>query len=374
MRLDHAPQDAVRAAALRGIDRTFRATAVGALLLLAAWLLKDALLLAFAAVLVACGLRGASDRLARATGLGEGWSLLAVVLLLASAVGALVWWRGPQVAEQGVQLADQLAEQGRRLWDQLGRSAWGTQVLQQLERLRRSVVDGLGGYVTGFASSTLGVGGSLLLVGATALFLAASPRVYVDGSLRLLPLRWRPRGREVLQELGSTLRLWFAGQLIDMLVIASLVAAGLLALGVPLAFTLALFAGLLNFVPFIGALAGAVPAVLVALAQSPAQALWVGLLFAAVQALEGNVVAPLVQRRTVSLPPALTIFAQTILGTLFGLLGLILATPVMAAAMTAVRMVYVESVLEGGTDACPPCAVPGQDAGATKKNASPSST
>ena len=118
------------------------------------------------------------------------------------------------------------------------------------------------------------------------------------------------------------------------------------ALGVPLAPTLALIAGLLNFVPYIGALAGAVPAVLVALAQSPTLALWVVLLFTAVQTLEGNLIAPLIQERTVSLPPALTILSQAILGTMFGLLGLILATPVMAASLTAVRMIYVESFLE----------------------------
>ncbi len=145
---------------------------------------------------------------------------------------------------------------------------------------------------------------------------------------------------------GRALQLWFLGQLVDMLVVAVLVGAGLYLLDVPLTLTLALFAGLLNFVPFLGALAGAVPAVLMALGQSPDQALWVAGLFIAVQTLEGNVIAPLIQRRTVSLPPALTLFSQTVLGTLFGPLGLILATPVMAAAMVSVRMAYIESVLE----------------------------
>ncbi len=70
--------------------------------------------------------------------------------------------------------------------------------------------------------------------------------------------------------IGGTLQYWFLGQLLDMLVVTAVIGAGLAALGVPLALTLALFAGLLNFVPFIGALAGAVPAVLVAFGQSPA--------------------------------------------------------------------------------------------------------
>jgi predicted PurR-regulated permease PerM len=89
-----------------------------------------------------------------------------------------------------------------------------------------------------------------------------------------------------------------------------------------------------------------VPAVLVALAQSPALAAWVALLFLTIQLLEGNVIAPWIQKRTVSLPPALTILSQTVLGTLFGLIGLIVATPLIAVLLVAVRMIYVEGFLE----------------------------
>ena len=97
--------------------------------------------------------------------------------------------------------------------------------------------------------------------------------------------------------------------------------------------------------PYIGALAGAVPAVLIALGEGPMQALSVAGLFLVVQTLEGNVIAPVVQRRTVELPPVLTIFSQTVLGALFGPLGLILATPMTAAAMVLVRKIYIEDML-----------------------------
>jgi predicted PurR-regulated permease PerM len=130
-----------------------------------------------------------------------------------------------------------------------------------------------------------------------------------------------------------------------MVVVAMLVCGGLLILDVPLAPTLALLAGLFNFVPYVGALAGAVPAILVALTESPTLALWVALLFLCVQMLEGNVIAPLIQRRTITLAPALTILSQTILGAVFGILGLVVATPLTAAMVTAVRMLYVD-VLE----------------------------
>ena len=224
----------------------------------------------------------------------------------------------------------------------LGGPLWRSNSATSAQSARASLT----GFFPGVASSVLGIGGSLVVIVATAGFLAASPQTYIDGTLRLLPISWRGRGREVISQIGATIQLWFVGQLADMVVVASLVCVGLLALNVSLAPTLALLAGLFNFVPYVGALAGAVPAILVALAQSPTLALWVALLFLSVQLLEGNLIAPLIQRRTIFLAPALTILSQTILGTLFGILGLVVATPLTAALVTAVRMLYVENVLE----------------------------
>ena len=331
---------------LASIEQTIRYTSIGAFLILIIWLLRDIVLLGFAAVLIACVLRGVADFLRRRSGLDPSWSLAVVVGILVLLLTGLIWWRGSEIVGQVQQLSDQLATQGERLWSQVEKGAWGRRAAESLRRSTQSATDGLPGFATGVATSTLGIGGSLVVVVVTGLCLAASPQIYIGGSLRLLPPEWRPRGREVLSNLGQTLRLWCLGQLVDMAMVTSLVGIGLFTLGVPLALTLALFAGLLNFVPYIGALAGAVPAILVALAQSPTLALWVALLFLTVQMIEGNVIAPFVQKRTGTLPPALTIVSQTILGTLFGALGLILATPFMAALLVAIRMIYVESVME----------------------------
>ena len=130
-----------------------------------------------------------------------------------------------------------------------------------------------------------------------------------------------------------------------MAAIGVLIGIGLLFLGVKLSLTLALIAAVFNFVPYIGALAGAVPAVLVALSDSPETALWVAALFAVVQTLEGNLIGPLIQKRTVALPPLVTLLSQTVLGTLFGPMGLILATPITAGALVLVRMVYQQKIL-----------------------------
>ncbi|KIZ43190.1 permease [Rhodopseudomonas palustris] len=336
---------------MKDISRTLRITAIGLVLIIVLWGLRDILLLGFAAVLIACVLHGAGDALHRRSGLGEGWSLLAVVLTLLLGLGALLFWRGTVIADHVSQMTDQLSLQLQQLWQQMSGKGWTALLAQQLRSSVESAGKNLSGYVPGVASSVLGIGGSALVVVATALFLAISPRRYIDGALRLVPIGWRPRGREVMLEIGETLQLWFVGQFVDMVIVAVLVGVGLFLLGVPMAPTLALLAGLLNFVPYVGALAGAVPAILVALAQSPSLALWVALLFICVQTLEGNVIAPLIQRRTISLLPALTILSQTVLGTLFGAVGLVVATPLTAAMMTAVRMIYIEDLLERDTGA-----------------------
>jgi len=340
---------------LRGIDYTLRSVAIVTLLLLAIAVLQDVVLLIFAATLAACVLRGAADWLHLHIRLGTGWCLALVILLIALLVGGGVWLQGPRITVQAATVADTVTQQVRHVWGTLQDNPLIQRLMPRLKDQAGSMLGGVTSMMPGVASSVLGVGGDLVVIFATAVFLAISPDPYVSGFLRLLPPTWRRRGLEVMNELESTLRLWFLGQFADMVVVTVLTGTGLFILGVPLAPTLALIAGLFNFVPYVGALAGAVPALAVAVAVSPRTALYVAILYAVVQTLEGNVIAPLIQKRTVDLPPALTILSQTVLGTLFGIVGLILATPLMAATMVAVRMIYVESVLEkdGGDQAQP---------------------
>ena len=307
---------------------------------------KTFLLLIFAAALAACILRGAATWLHAHIGLGTGWCLALVIVLLTLLLGGGLWLQGPRVTVQAATVADTVTQQVQHLWSTWQDNPLAQRLMPRIKDQAGSMLSGITALMPGVASSVLGIGGDLVVILATAIFFAASPDIYVGGLLRLFPPSWRSRGREVLDGVGATLQLWFLGQFADMLVVAVLTGAGLFLLGVPLAFTLALIAGLFNFVPYIGALAGAVPALAVAVAQSPQTAIYVAILFVVVQTLEGNVIAPLIQKQTVDLPPALTILSQTVLGSLFGVLGLILATPLTAAAMVGVRMVYVESVLE----------------------------
>jgi predicted PurR-regulated permease PerM len=186
---------------------------------------------------------------------------------------------------------------------------------------------------------------TFLLVIIVGIYLAAQPRLYVDGLLMLFPKAERPRLREVAREVGRTLKWWMIGQLIPMACIGVFVGGGLWLIGIPLWLPLGIIAALLNFIPNFGPIIAAVPAILIALAADPTKALWVVVLNIAAQNLEGYLITPLVQRRAVAMPPALTILSQVLLGLLLGPLGIVLAAPLTAATIVIVKMLYVHDAL-----------------------------
>ena len=121
-----------------------------------------------------------------------------------------------------------------------------------------------------------------------------------------------------------------------------LTSIGLWLLDIPFALTLGLIAGVLNFVPNLGPIIASIPAILIGLTQSPSQAIYVGILYLALQAADGYIFTPLVQQQAVNLPPALTITAQLLMGVLLGPWGLVLATPLVAASIVFIDKLYVE--------------------------------
>jgi predicted PurR-regulated permease PerM len=185
----------------------------------------------------------------------------------------------------------------------------------------------------------------VVLLFFVGLYLAASPRTYTEAALKILPHPRRARVREVLSAVGATLRRWIGARLILMATNAIVTALGLWLLGMRLPITLGLLSGLLNFVPNLGPIIAAVPAVLLAFVEGPRMALYVALFYFGYQMFDGYVLTPLVQRRTVALPPALTIMSQVLMGVLFGTIGVLVAVPLTAAVVLAVNMLYLHDVL-----------------------------
>jgi predicted PurR-regulated permease PerM len=338
-----------RVRALEQIASVLRWSAAAAGTALVIWLLGDVLLVVFAAALLALGLRGLAERMARASGISVGAAFAVVVVTLVAVLGLGAWLAGPRLASEASQLQDQMLRQMAALRSWLDVSPWARWLSQQLPAdlggtgQPANLVPRISGTIAGALWSAIGLLGTVVLVIAAALYFAAAPAPYVNGPLHLVAQRYRLRTRQVIATVAGTLQSWLAGQLLDMCVVGVAIGGGLGLLGVPLPFILGATAALLNFVPYIGAIGGAVPAMLVALSQSPQQALLVGALFLVVQTLEGNILSPLIQRQAVHLPPAATLLAQTALGALFGVPGIIFATPAAAAILAALREVTSDS-------------------------------
>jgi predicted PurR-regulated permease PerM len=305
-------------------------------------------LLLFGAILGAVFLDALARPLRRGLGAPRWLAVAVVALLLVAAVGAGAWAMGPPLYEQGSQLAERLPDLLGGVERTLSASLrplrpspGGDAAAPGWDGVARFVFGSLGGVF----STSLGVLGGAVAGFALSVFLALDPGRYRDGALLLLPERRRARVRGVLGAVTHALRWWLVGRAVAMAIVALLTGIGLVLLGMPLALSLALVAGVLTFVPYAGPVLAAVPAVLIALAVSVQQALLVAALYWAIQLVENYVVTPLVQGRAVSLPAALLILAQVGFGTVLGGLGLLLATPLAVAAIVLVQALYVQDVL-----------------------------
>lgn len=200
-------------------------------------------------------------------------------------------------------------------------------------------------YLFPFLSSTLAVLAGLAIILFVAIYVAADTQLYHRGLMHLFPHRARPLVGDVLSEIATQLRKWLTTQLIAMAVIATVSTIVLLILDVKAAFALGLIAGLLEFIPTVGPILSAVPAVAMGFLDSPEKALYVTIAYIAIQQLEGHILIPLLMKGGMDLPPVLTILAQALMALLFGFLGLMVAVPMLAAVMVPVKMLYVERVV-----------------------------
>lgn len=317
------------------------------LLLLLVWYAADLLLLVFAGILVSILLRRVSAPLRRWAHLEHGAALGLATFTLLGIMTLLTWFVAGRIDTQVNELTERLPMAVAQISTRLARYTWLREVTNDLPTVSETVQgrSGLLSRLTGFASATLNLVVNLVVVLAIGIYLAAQPGAYARGIKRLLPFHRRRRAGEVLGVLDEALGRWLLGRFALMLVNGTLTALGLWLLGVPLALTLGLIAGLFNFIPNFGPLLAALPAILIALLQSPTLALYTTVLYLVIQMLDGYVFTPLVDRRSVTLPPVLTITAQLLLGLVFGFIGLLVASPLTATVLLLVKMLYIEDLL-----------------------------
>lgn len=325
-----------------GSDAQFvrRALILVAIAALAAALYKlsDILLLVFGAILVAVVLRALARPIRAGTAMNERLALLAAALGIVVLVGVTGYLFGSRISSQLSTLMANLPAAA----DNLSNTVPFKSVS---ELVKGSSVGELVMSAFSWGTTVVGAVATLVVVLMAGIYIALDPDTYRNGLVKLFPKSQQARVGGTLDDCGEALRLWLGAQLLAMIMVGVLVAGGLALVGVQSALALGLIAGVLEFVPIVGPVLGAIPALLLASTEGLDTVLWTLGVFVVVQQIESNVIMPLVAGRMVQVPAAVGLFAVVAIGVLFGPLGLLLGYPLAIVGNVAVRRLYVRDTL-----------------------------
>ncbi|QIK79196.1 AI-2E family transporter [Sphingomonas piscis] len=322
-------------------------------LALLAWQLRQVVVMLFGAVVVAAVFRSLADPICRWSRMPSGVSVAIAVAIVFGALALLVAFFGVEVRGQIDQLGATLPEAVKSLEERVGDNDF-------VRRALATAREGASGGIGNFGRIIMSIGNAAadaLVIIFGGIFLAAQPRFYKTGAIKLVPEAKRDLVSSAMDDSERALRLWLKGQLIAMVAVGLMTGLGLWLLGMQSALALGLLAGLLEFVPFAGPIIAAIPAVLIALAVNPEMALWVVLLYTAVQQVESYLLQPLVQQYAVDLPGVVLLFSLIAFGILFGAIGVLFAAPLAVVTYVMVKKLYVRETL--GTET----PIPGEDKG-----------
>jgi predicted PurR-regulated permease PerM len=335
------------------IRRALIIIALGALVALV-WRLADVLLLAFGAVVVAVILRALADLIAHHIPSTRRWSLAIAVILILIVLALVLFLFGRQMRAQIAQLAAVLPPAIEYV---LGE--FGVDTRKLAEELPNMLGSGLPREIIGraaaFGLTFLGALADSLVVLVAGVFLAADPDLYKRGLVKLFPPSQHGRAEGALDASGTALGLWLKGQLLAMAIVGVMTGTALWLIGLPSPIALGLIAAIGEFIPFLGPILAALPALVIAGSQSTEMLLWTAGAFVVIQQIESNLITPIIQREAVSLPPALALLSVLAFGVVFGPLGLILAVPLTVVAYVLVKKLYVRETLGEATS------VPGEE-------------
>jgi predicted PurR-regulated permease PerM len=308
-----------------------------------AWEAAGTLFLIFAGLLFAALLDACARGLAKLLPIHRHWNLTIVCLTLAVAVIGFVVWSGLSVALQIDQFVQALNKQLQALEQSVvglglipGKEHGETATIGDLARIVVSNPNQLFGEAQGAFSLTIGGIGDAVVIVLIGIFVAADPLTYRHRVVELLPLRQRQRVGLLLDDTAAILRRWLVGQFVAMGLLAILTWIMLVVMSVPSPLLLGVQAGLFEFIPYLGTVVGAVPILLLTLPLGTFT-LWVTLgLYAVIHFAVGNIMVPMMQKRTLDLPPAVALAALALFGVLFGLASVAVATPLVVVIRHAI--------------------------------------
>ena len=324
---------------------------IGAALLM--WEMRYIVVLAFGAVLLGVLWHAAARWLHDRVHVPEGAGLAITVGAVLAFTAGMLYLFGSEIANQAESIAAVLPDaldQLRSTAREFGVGGW---VDQQIERLGSAFAEGgsLGGMLMSIGNGLT----DFIVVVVGSIFLAARPKLYRTGLIKLVPAARRDVAAATLDDMATALRLWFKGRLVAMIGVGLLVGIGLWLIGVPSFLALGLLAGLLEIIPFFGPIMAAVPGILLALLVSPTHALLTAGIYLLIQQTEGNLITPIIQQHAVELPPAILLFSLLIFTFIFGVVGVLMAAPLTVAFYVLIKKLYVQEALDT------PTPIPGED-------------
>ena len=313
-----------------------------ALVVILIFILKAAfnvLLMIFAGSLIATYFHGLADVIERRIHIRRRWCVILSVLITFVLAGLLFWFLGAKISDQVSDISKELPQLVKTAEDKLQHSSIGRKVLNYVSGNNSAKL------FTSFQQifrTSFGVVGDFYITLFIGIFFTVNPDLYKEGFIKLIPPKGKEDARRVFDRISYSLKGWLKGMLIAMFFISILTLTGLTIIGVPMGLALAVMAGLLNFIPNFGPLIAMIPAVLIGLTISVNTALIIAGLYVLIQAVESNIVTPMVQNAMIQIPPAMIIISQVLFGSLTGGLGVILATPLLAMIIVVVDELYVK--------------------------------
>jgi predicted PurR-regulated permease PerM len=340
---DHTTTDNSTGAFAKRLLLTFIVLSLALLLWHAAYMF----LLIFAAIIFGVFLNKTGEMISSRTGISIRWGISIVLLFLLVIITAATLFVAPQIAEQVENLYEKMPNSWEQLRSSLSDTRLGSWLSERIPSLK-DLIGSLGGLMrkaTSWIYSGFGALFSFLIVLVIGIYLAYDADLFILGIVKLVSKDKRSRARRTLHGVGVTLYWWLIGRFCSMAIIAIFTVIGLWLIGMPMALTLGLFAGVMTFIPNLGPIISVIPAILLALQDGWAQVGYVAALYAGIQVIESYVITPIIQRQVIAMPPALILCGQIVMGVLQGILGVLLATPLVAVTIVLVKLLYIEDVL-----------------------------
>ncbi len=340
--MDKEPEETIKKE-LSYTVKVWQTTAIVCLSLTIILILRVAfniLLMALAGVLIAVYFHGVAGIITAKTRIHRKLALIISIVGTIVLVGVMSWFVGSKVQRQVAELSNTLPQTIKVARVKIANTPVGSKIIEFTSgNSSQKLMD----TVTTFFSTSFGVLGDLYIILFLGIFFTADPTLYKNGILFLFPRRMKSTGTDILKRIETALKGWLKSILVSIVLITILVAIGLSLIGLPATMVLGLITGILEIIPNFGPVIAMLPGLLLALTISTKTVVVAALIYIACQTIVGNIALPLLQKKIIHIPPALTLLSQLIMGTLSGLLGIILAVPLLAILIIVIDELYIKN-------------------------------